>query len=106
MNISITARHFKARESYKTLIHERLEKLKRYYEGNMHCDVVLDYRNKIQIAEFRLRVKDKTLIAAKETDKMTKSIDLAIDDLEDQLKKYRGRKKDVKRVNPTKEVVI
>ena len=106
MNISITARHFKARDSYKTLIHERLEKLKRYYEGNMDCDVVLEYRNKIQIAEFRLRVKDKTLIARKETDRMTISIDLAIDELEDQLKKYRSKKKDIKHVNPTKAAVL
>lgn len=96
MNINITARHFKARDSYKNVINDRIGKLKRYYEGNMDCDVVLEYRNKIQIAEFRLRIHQKTLVAKKETDKMVKSIELAIDDLESQLRKYKDKKFDIK----------
>jgi putative sigma-54 modulation protein len=91
MNINITARRFKTRDSYKTQIHEKMEKLKRFYDGVLKCDVVLDHRDKIQIAEFRLRVHKKTLIATHESDLMLKSIDLAIDDLEGQLKKYKNK---------------
>ena len=97
MNINITARHFKARESYKNVIHDRLNKLKRYYDGNMDCDVVLEYRNKMQIAEFRLRVHQKTLISNQETDKMMKSIDKALDDIEGQLRKFKNKKSSINR---------
>jgi len=100
MNISITARHFKARDSYKAQINERLQKLKRYYEGNMDCNVILEYRNRVQIAEFRLRVNQKTMISKIESDRMMKSIDSAVDDLESQLKKYKSRKKEIKHEKP------
>jgi putative sigma-54 modulation protein len=91
MNVNITARHFNLRDSYKEAITNRLEKLKRFYEGSIDCDVVLEYRNKMQIAEFRLRIPNRTFLAETESDKMMKSIDLAFDDLEQQLRKHKDK---------------
>jgi putative sigma-54 modulation protein len=91
MRINITARHFKLTDELKQYAEQEVYRLKKYYEPIIDCDIILGWQKKLRIAEINIAVYGTTLTAQEETVDMKKSIDKAVDKLERQIKKYKGR---------------
>lgn len=91
MRVSFTARHYKPSERLKDYATKEVHKLKRYYDGIIDCEIVLDYQKLSQIAEIKLNVYGNTLTAIEKSEDIYKSIDLAVIKLERRLKKYKGK---------------
>ena len=91
MRISFTSRHFKATKRLRGYAEERARSLKKFYDGIIDCDIVLDYEKLDQIAEIAIKVYGQRLVAIEKSDDIFKSIDLAVEKLERQVKKYKGK---------------
>ncbi len=98
MNLSITARGYKAPDRLKKYLTDKLDKKKRLYEDVIDTDIVLSYEKLVQVAEFRIKLSNKVLLITEKSDDIFKSIDQALTNSERQIKKYkerrRGNKKD------------
>jgi putative sigma-54 modulation protein len=91
MNIMITARHFKAPEPLKEFAQKEVARLKKYYDGIIEGEVILTWVKQTQIAEVNLKVYGRTLSATQKSEDIRKSITLAVDKMERQLKKYKEK---------------
>jgi putative sigma-54 modulation protein len=96
MNISITARGGKASDRLKKYVMEKLSKKPRVYEGVIDADVILSYEKLTQIVEIKLKVYNRTIIVREKSDDIFKSIDLAVDNCERQIKRFKERRRDHK----------
>ncbi|RPI72323.1 MAG: ribosome-associated translation inhibitor RaiA [Ignavibacteriales bacterium] len=95
MNILITARKFKARQTLKDFINSEVTSLKKYNDDILSADVKLSYLNSkdsVKSAEIILQVPGQILSATEETDEFEKSISSAVEKLSRQLKKLKTRK--------------
>ncbi|MFQ5824640.1 MAG: ribosome hibernation-promoting factor, HPF/YfiA family [bacterium] len=91
MRINFTARHFKAPEKLKEYAEKKVQRLKRYYDGIIDCEIILDYEKLNQVAEISAKVYGQRLVAIEKSEDIFKSIDLAVDKLERQLKKFKEK---------------
>ncbi len=91
MRINVTARHFKLSEDLRNHAENEVHRLKRYYEGIIDVDIVLGWEKKDRIAEINIRVNGTVLTARERSDDMIKSINNAVDKLERQIKRYKGK---------------
>ena len=97
MNVKITARHFKAHDSIKEHAETCIDGLTKFYDGIISAEVILSFekaQNSIKIAEVIIGVMGKTLTASAKSEEFEKSIDIATEKLETQLKKYKSKLKD------------
>jgi ribosome hibernation promoting factor len=95
MNISITSRKFKARETLKDFINSEVISLERFYDNILSADVILSYQNtrdSIKSAEIILKVPGMILKAAEDSDDYKKSVSSAVEKLTRQLKKIKTKK--------------
>src|SRR5690606_36326628 len=95
MNILITARKFKARQTLKDFINSEVTSLKKYNDDILSADVKLSYLNtkdSVKSAEIILQVPGQVLSATEETDEFEKSVSSAVEKLSRQLKKFKTRK--------------
>jgi putative sigma-54 modulation protein len=104
MRITFTARHFKTSERLKTFAEEKVSKLKRYYDGFLEIEIILDYIKQNQVAEMTANVYGTKLAVIGKSEDMYKSIDLAVDKLERQLKRYKEKKRNFKKKRITDNV--
>ncbi|MFQ5825229.1 MAG: ribosome hibernation-promoting factor, HPF/YfiA family [bacterium] len=91
MRINFTARHFKASERLKEYAEKKVQRLKKYYDGIIDCEIILDYEKLKQIAEIAIKVFGQRLVAIEKSEDIYKSIDLAVDKLERQVKKFKEK---------------
>jgi putative sigma-54 modulation protein len=106
MNTTVTSRHFRAHEELRDYAKEAAEKLDRYYDGILKCEIKLSYhkaQNSVKSAEVILSVYRNKITAMAESDDYHKSIDAALDKVLARLKKYKDRlhskdRKEVRRV--------
>lgn len=91
MRVNFTARHYKPSERLKNYATDEVQKLDKFYEGIITCDIILDYQKLQQIAEIIIQVHGNRLTAVEKSEDIYKSIDLAVAKLERQLKKYKGK---------------
>lgn len=95
MNISITARKFKARQTLKDYISSEVSGLEKYNDDIISADVKLSYLNSkenVKSAEIILQVPGQTLSATDDSDEFEKSVSSAIEKLTRQLKKLKTRR--------------
>ena len=95
MNISITSRKFKARESLKDFINSEIISLERFYDNILSADVILSYQNSrdsIKNAEIILKIPGMVLKAVDDSDDYKKSVSSAVEKLSRQLKKIKTKK--------------
>ena len=95
MNISITARKFKAHYSLKNFITEEVSSLRKYNDDILHADVVLSYQNvkdSVKKAEITLQVPGQTINAAEKSDDFKKSISSTVEKLTRQLKTLKSKR--------------
>lgn len=109
MNVNITARHFKAPERLRDFTESELNRLSKFYDNIIDCEVIMDYvkpNNLKQKAEIHLRVYGQVLTVSATSEDMFKSVDLAVKKLERQLKKYKGRLRSFQHEKAVKRVVV
>ena len=96
MNITITARGYKAPERLKKYVTEKMTKKERLYEGVFDVDVILSYEKLTQIAEIKMHTANKLIIAKEKSDDIFKSIDMVVDNIERQIKRYKEKRREHK----------
>jgi putative sigma-54 modulation protein len=100
MNIQITSRKFRAKQSLKDFINRKVKSLEKFSDDILDVNVILSYRNlnnSIKNAELILQVPGKTLKVTEESEDFSKSVDIAVNKLERQLKRFKTKKIDKKR---------
>lgn len=100
MNIQITSRKFKAKDSLKTEIKEQLNTLSKFNDDILDANVILSYvhlKDSIKTVEIILSVPGKTLSADDTSDEYGKSLTKTISKLEKQLKTLKSKRLDKSR---------
>lgn len=95
MNISITARRFKAHETLKNFIRDELSSLNKYSEDILNAEVVLSYVNNkdsIKTAEINLTIPGHKISAKEDSDDFKKSVSAASEKISRQLKKIKTKR--------------
>ena len=96
MNINITSRKFKAKDSLKEFISKEVKSLEKFSDNILDVDVVLSYlhsKDSIKIAEIGVSVPGKTLLVKEESDDFAKSVTESVDKLKRQLKKVKSKQR-------------
>jgi len=96
MNVTITARKFKARETLKDYIKDEVKSLLKYDDSIISADVILSFQNShdsLKKAEITLHIPGQTFVAADQTEEFTKSVTLAVNKLSRQLKTLKSKRK-------------
>lgn len=91
MRINFTTRHFKSSDNVRDYAEKKVQRLSRYYDRIIDCEIVLDREKLNYVAEMFVKVYSQKLVAQERSEDIYKSIDLAVDKLERQLKKFKGK---------------
>ncbi len=91
MRITFTARHFKPSENLKEHAENEVRRLKKYYDGILDAEVILDYIKQEQVAEIIIKVYGNKIPVVVKSEDMYKSITLAVDTLERNILKYKEK---------------
>jgi len=95
MNVSITSRKFKARDTLKEYIQAEVISLEKYNDSILNAFVILSYQNNkdsIKTAEVVLQIPGKTLKATETSDEYKKSVNAAIEKISRQLRKLKTKR--------------
>ncbi|HEY4613358.1 MAG TPA: ribosome-associated translation inhibitor RaiA [Bacteroidota bacterium] len=94
MRTTVTSRHFKAHDTLLEYAERAAEKLERFYDGIVKCEMILKFektRNSDKIAEVIVSVYGAKLTAKAHSDDFFQSVDSAIKKVLVQLKKYKAK---------------
>ena len=91
MRVSIAARRFKASDSLQDYASTEVQRLKKYFDNIIDCDIILSYQKENKTSEIHLNVYGTVLKATESTDEFYKSINRTVDKLEQQVKKYKEK---------------
>jgi len=95
MNVQITSRKFKAKDSLKDEITAQLESLKKFNDDILDANVILSYthlKDSIKTVEINLSIPSKVLTAKETSDDYGKALTKTISKLERQLKTLKSKK--------------
>ena len=95
MDIKITSRKFKAKDTLKEFINEEVKSLEKFNDSILDVDVVLSYlhsKDSIKIAEISVTIPGKILVVNEESDDFGKSVTQSVDKLKRQLKKIKSKR--------------
>lgn len=94
MQIAVNFRHMESSEAVRTYVEEKLSRVKKYVDEPIDAQVVLSVQKKIHNrAEVTMVAKGLTMKSAEETEDMYAAIDLMVDKIERQLKRYKDKLK-------------
>jgi len=91
MRLTTTVRHFEATPDIVEYTEKKMLKLKRFFDNILHVDVTMSVEKFRHIAEVNVHVNGHNFFAKEESDDMKTSIDKAAEDLERQMKKFKGK---------------
>jgi putative sigma-54 modulation protein len=97
MNVKITSRKFKARESLKDYVKDEVESITRFYDDILDVEAILSFQNNsnsTKIAELIVKVPGSVITATESSDDFEKSIREAANKVERQLKKLKTKRND------------
>ncbi len=106
MQIRISARHGHLGEATQAFIREKAQKLLRFFERLTSIEVTVDLKNDdSKMVEFVVSAEHKHDFVARETNAdVLAAVDLVVDKLEAQLRKYKEKVQDRRRTPSTGEV--
>jgi putative sigma-54 modulation protein len=104
MNITTTARHYDLAPSLKDYAESKVLNLKKYFDHIVTAHVIFSLEKYRQRVEITLHVNGKDFVTLQESEDMYVSVDRAIEKLEEQLKRHRGRLKRRKKATGLGEV--
>ncbi len=100
MQIAVNFRHMESSEAVRTYVEDKLSRVKKYIDEPIDAQVVLSVQKKIHNrAEVTMVAKGLTMKSAEETGDMYAAIDLMVDKIERQLKRYKEKLKHHKSSN-------
>ena len=91
-NITITGKDIKATEAIKEYTEKKMERIEKYFDGDIVVSVTIRTEKTEQIAEMSVKVKQDTYRAVTSHKDLYASIDKDIDILEGQIRKWKTRK--------------
>ena len=94
MNIRITSRKFKAKDSLKDFIKQEIKSLERFNDQIMSCNVILSFthiKDSIKTAELIVKVPGNIITVSVSSAEFEKSITIAVDKLVKQLVKIKTK---------------
>jgi len=99
MHIDFHFKNFEPSDHLKGYAQNRFEKLEKYFKKNnsAYMQINLEVEKFRQIAEVILSVDDIHISAREESEDMYSTIDLALDKMEAQVRKYKDKRKDKRR---------
>lgn len=92
VNIKITGKDVKATGAIQEYVEKKMDRIEKYFEGNVDVAVTIKTEKTEQIAEMSVKVKQDTYRAVTSHKDMYASIDRDIDILEGQIRKIKTRK--------------
>ena len=95
MNITFTARHFDASNNLKTFSEDAVSKLEQFYDRIVSCSIVLEPTaspKTPQKAELIVKIPNTTLTASESAEKYEQAVQMAVDNISRQLKRYKEKK--------------
>lgn len=102
MNIQIVARSEDVTSSEKEYAQEKVERLKRFFDHIHSIEVILERESERAMAEVILAAgRHQTFVGKEVQGDFVSAIDLVVDKLERQLKKYKEKKQSHRVKNPT-----
>jgi putative sigma-54 modulation protein len=91
MRINLSARHFRASDNLKKFAQDEVQRLRKYYDGIIDCEIILERQKEIRSCEIILKVYGTRLTAKEVSDDHFKSVVGVVDKLEHQLRKYKAK---------------
>lgn len=92
MRTKISSIHFKASDSLKQFAEEELQRLSKLSDDILTCEVELTYTKTSKEARIHINANGTPLHASETSDDFKKSLALAVDKLEGQIKKLKGKR--------------
>lgn len=96
MNITVTFRHVNASDGLRAYATQKVERLKRFARHALEAHVILGVEKQRHRAEILVAGRDLHVAAAEETVDLYSALDLAVDKVERQLKKWIEKRKNHK----------
>jgi putative sigma-54 modulation protein len=93
MQIAVTFRHMESSDAVRNYVEEKLARVKKYIEDPIDAQVVLSVQKINHRAEVTMVAKGLTMKSAEETSDMYAAVDLMVDKIERQLKRYKEKLK-------------
>ena len=91
MKITITGRNLSLTDGLKNGVEKKLGKLDKFFQAETPCNVTLSTQKDMQKIEVTISVKGSVIRAEEATEDMYQSIDLVVDVLERQIRKYKNK---------------
>jgi putative sigma-54 modulation protein len=92
MQVNITARHLKLTPAISDYVQKKLEKANRFLDHLIWAQVILDVSKQRHTAEIVIHAAGHTFTAKEESVDLYAAIDLASDNLDEQLRRYKERR--------------
>ena len=96
MQISVTFRQLEPSDALKNYVTDRLSKFKRYLEGPVEAHVVLGLEKFRHLADVTIDSNGRIIKGREENTDMYAAIDLVMDKIDMQLKKFRDKQRGAK----------
>ena len=93
MQVNVTARHLKLTPAINDYVQKKLGKTKRFLDTLIWAQVVLDVSKNRHSAEIIIHAAGHTFTAKEESADLYAAIDLASDNIDEQLRRYKERKR-------------
>ncbi len=90
----ITGRHFELTPQIRARADEELDRLGKFFDNIISGEFTLDVERHRRLAELRMTVSREVLTATGESDDMYKSMSMAVDRMETQLKRHKEKLKE------------
>ena len=91
MKITISGKNIDVTEGLRGAVEDKLRKLEKYFTPETVCNVTLSVEKERQKMEVTIPMKGHIIRAEQQSDDMYVTIDLVVDVIESQLKKYRKK---------------
>jgi integrase/recombinase XerC len=92
MRTKISSIHFKASDSLREFAEKEIQRLSKLSDDILKCEIEFTYTKTAKEARVHLNANGSLLHASETSDDFKKSIALAVDKLEQQLKKLKGKR--------------
>ncbi len=93
LQITLTARHFKAPDELHATLERELQKLTRFHSGLLRAHVVLEEERGLKHVEVRLNADGTEIVVKEKGDTYIAAVNQAVDVLVRQLRKLKTRRK-------------
>jgi len=91
MQLNMTARHLKLTPAIADYVQKKLQKAKRYFDHLIWAQVILDVVKNRHSAEIVIHATGRTFTAKEESIDLYAAIDLASDNIDEQLRRHKDR---------------